>query len=98
MLIGRKTFSAAVNNVFDLSAQVPITTIGEPTAGNINHFGQVKYFTLPNTKLTVAYSTNYIVNKKGAIGPLLPDVTIPETLRDYLNGVDAALDFAINKH
>ena len=33
--------------------------IGEPTGGRPNHFGEVKSFNLPNSGLSVRYSTKY---------------------------------------
>ncbi len=96
VLIGRKTFSAALNNVFDLARAIPITTIGESTSGSINHLGQVKSFKLPNGGLSVSYSTNHIINDPKASGPLKPDVAIPVTLSDYISDLDAALNYAVS--
>jgi len=95
VLTGRKTFSAGLNNIYDLAKLIHITTVGEPTGGSINHFGQVKSFKLPNSGLTVSYSSNYIVNDPTKNGSYVPQTVIKESLADYMHGKDAALNYAI---
>ncbi|HSY77516.1 MAG TPA: hypothetical protein VK890_11700, partial [Bacteroidia bacterium] len=56
VLIGRATFSAGMNNVFDIGRVLPVTTVGETTGGSINHLGQPEIFKLKNCGLTVRYS------------------------------------------
>ncbi|HTB06882.1 MAG TPA: hypothetical protein VK806_08025 [Bacteroidia bacterium] len=97
VLIGRTTFSAGMNNIYDLKRVLPAITVGESTGGSINHMGQPEDFTLPNTGLQARYSTNFIVNIEDATGPTLPDVEIPETLYDYKNFIDAALNYVIKQ-
>jgi hypothetical protein len=97
VLIGRATFSAGMNNIYDLKRVLPIITVGEPTSASINHLGQPENFTMPNTGLNGSYSSNFIVNIAGATGPTLPDVEIPETLHDYNNFTDAALAYVIKQ-
>jgi len=51
-IIGRKTFSAAQNLVNELEKYTEVTFVGEPTAENVNFFGDTKTETLPESKLT----------------------------------------------
>jgi hypothetical protein len=97
VLTGRKTFSAAMNNIFDIRRVVPIITIGEETGACINHLGQPDGIMLKNCGLQISYSTNHIVNVPNATGPVVPDVLIPEKFNDFIAGKDAALDYAL-KH
>ena len=97
VLTGRKTFSAGMNNIFDIGRVVPITTVGEQTGASINHLGQPQVLTLQNSGLQISYSTNHIVNKPNATGPAVPDVLITETFGDFMAGKDAALNYVF-KH
>lgn len=97
VLIGRRTFSAGLNNVFDLAKMVSIKTVGEESGGNVNHFGQPNTYKLPNTGLYVSYSTNYIINKIGCEGPLIPDIIVRDSFSNYINGKDITLQYPI-KH
>lgn len=95
VLIGRATFSSAIMNAIKLKKETKAILIGETTAGTINHYGEVRAFSLPNTKLQVNYSTQYWENWKGHDGPLVPEVKIPKNLSDLLKGNDNALDYAM---
>jgi C-terminal processing protease CtpA/Prc len=68
------------------------TLVGEPTAGKPNHFGEVRNFDLPNSHITVSYSTNYFRDSKEDTDSLMPDVLAELTFRDYLAGADPALN------
>ena len=96
VLVGRKTFSAAILNTADLKTYTYAKVIGEETAGSVAHYGAIKYFYLPYTKLRVMYSTKYMITYENYEGSLRPDVLIPERFSDYTHGVDAALEYAIN--
>jgi hypothetical protein len=96
VLIGRRTFSSALLNVLDIADKMPITTIGESTSGSINHYGEIQSFQLTDCGLTVTYSTKYFRRKENKDGPLEPDISIPETLSDFIMGNDAALDYAVS--
>ena len=95
VLIGRKTFSAGVINSAAIRWQTDAILIGEETSGDVQFFGGVQYVTLPATGLMVQYSTHYRETREKYEGSLRPDVTIPETLADYSQGIDAALQYAI---
>lgn len=93
VLIGRKTFSSALMNAITLKKDFNSTLIGEPTSGNINHYGEVRGIELPNTKTIIQYSTKYWENWKGKIGPLKPDVNIEYSFENYKNNIDEALEY-----
>ncbi len=91
VLIGKQTFSSALMNAVDLKKNSNATFIGESTAGTINHYGEVRGFSLPNSKIVIAYSTKYWEIWKGKKGPLLPDIKIEYSVKNYLQGKDEAL-------
>lgn len=93
VLIGRRTFSAAVLNAIDLKRQTHTILAGEESGGSVNHFGEIKYFDLPNTGMKVSYSTKYIQRNSSYNGPLLPDLRFEEKFSDYVKGVDALLEY-----
>ncbi len=94
VLIGRRTFSSAVLNAYDLKVKDDAILVGEETGGSINHFGQVNFFELPNSKIKVGYSTKYILKDKTLLGSLKPDHSFPMKFPDFINGLDPSLDFA----
>ena len=73
------------------------TLVGEPTSGNINHYGEVRGIQLPNTKAIVQFSTKYWENWKGREGPLKPDVFIEYSFENYKNNIDEALEYIYRK-
>jgi hypothetical protein len=93
VLIGKKTFSSALMNAVELKRNSSVTLIGESTSGNINHYGEVRGFTLPKTKLTIGYSTKYWETWKGKKGALVPDIKIEYSVTSFKNGEDEALSY-----
>ncbi|MFA6276181.1 MAG: S41 family peptidase [Pedobacter sp.] len=93
VLIGKKTFSSALMNAVELKRNLSVTLVGEPTSGNINHYGEVRGFTLPKTKLTIGYSTKYWETWRGKKGALTPDININYSVINFKNAEDEALNF-----
>jgi len=93
VLIGRGTFSSALQNAITLHEDMNAILIGEPTGGKPNHYGEVRYFNLPNVGLLVQYSTRYWLNYP-ASDPLTlePDISATLTISDLLTGHDPALE------
>lgn len=91
VLIGERTFSSALMNAVTLKRYTKATLVGTTTSGTINHYGEVRGFGLPKTKIVIAYSTRYWETWKGKKGPLVPDKTINYSIRHFEAGVDEAL-------
>ncbi|WAC40145.1 S41 family peptidase [Pedobacter sp. SL55] len=83
VLIGKKTFSYALMNAVTLKRNTSAILVGEPTSGNINHFGEVRGFSLPRTGIVIGYSTKYWENWKGKIGPLIPYKKVIYSINDF---------------
>ncbi len=97
VLIGRNVMSSSLMNVIELKKMTNATFIGEPTGGNINHFGEIKSFELPYSKIKVTYSTKYWENWKNHNGAFKPDIEISNTLSNFLNAYDKAIEFVLQK-
>ncbi|MCZ4244893.1 S41 family peptidase [Pedobacter punctiformis] len=93
VLIGKRTFSSALMNAVNLKRNTNAKLIGESTSGNINHYGEVRGFKLPKTKIIISYSTKYWENWKGKKGPLLPDVKITYSIENFKKGKDEAIEY-----
>jgi len=57
--IGRETFSSAVLNAIALESDAGARFVGEPSGGRPNHYGEIRFFELPNLGRRVSYSTRY---------------------------------------
>ena len=96
VLIGAGTFSSAVDNAMDLRRELGSILVGEPTGGNVNSYGEVREFTLPNSGLVVQYCTRLVkLTENGNSTALEPDILVPRTLDDALAGRDPVLEAAL---
>ena len=97
VFIGNTVMSSALLNAVALKKQTRATFIGQPTGGNINHFGEVKSFELPYLQLRVTYSTRYHEIWPGKNGALHPDILTSNTLKDFISARDKALQAALEQ-
>src|SRR5262249_6945988 len=96
VLIGAGTASSAQDAAIALR-NLGARLIGEPTRQTPNGYGEVRPLTLPNSAITIQYSTKYfrmIANDHSSA--LEPDLQVPAALSDLLAGRDAALDAALH--
>lgn len=93
VLIGKSTFSSSLMNAIELKRNTNAVLVGQMTSGNINHYGEVRGFRLPNTKIVIGYSTMYWENWKGKKGALMPDIAITYKSRNFINNKDEALEY-----
>lgn len=93
VIIGRKTFSSAILNTMDFKRLTDAVVVGEETAGKPNHFGEVRSFQLPGSKLTVAYSTKYFRRTDDEADTVTPDVKVEMSFADFTNGVDPVYEW-----
>ena len=100
-LIGERTFSSALINAVEIQEMGGVL-VGEAASGSVCHFGAVRTFQLPNTKLRGQISSKYIdlntLLDAGAgrgVEALEPDIEILQTLDDTLNGKDTAVEWLL---
>ncbi|MCB0551290.1 MAG: hypothetical protein KDD19_27210 [Phaeodactylibacter sp.] len=93
VIIGRRTFSSAVLNTLDFQKYCNATLVGESTSGRPNHFGEVKTMQLPNSGVTVYYSTQYFKKVEGDPPTIEPDVHIELSFSEFRQGIDPAWEY-----
>jgi C-terminal processing protease CtpA/Prc len=92
VLIGPKTFSSGVMNAIELKEKLGAILLGEPTGGKPNSYGEIEPLKLPNSGITVYYTSKYFRSSKGMDGDaLFPDVSVPLTMNDLRVDVDRPL-------
>lgn len=76
--------------------------MGDLTSGSVDHFGSVGSFRLPNSGLQVGCSRKYIdlgtlldAYAGRGVEPLEPDVLVPQTMEDTLEGRDTAVEWLL---
>lgn len=96
VIIGRATFSSAVLNAVQLKNETNALFIGGPTGGKPNSYGEVKSFTLPNSKIIVSYSTKYFSPSFEDTPSLYPDINVETSLSDIVSCKDPIFDAIFN--
>lgn len=94
-VIGRGTYSSAYLNAFDLQKKYHAILVGEPTGQKPNHYGEVRTFTLPNSRMTISHATKHFQTLPPADGDpptMVPDITAIVKASDYFSGQDPVLD------
>ncbi len=93
VIIGRKTYSAGMNTAILLKEKTNAILVGEDSGGKPSHYGDTRHFQLPNSKINVNYSTEYIKHMDESLESLEPDVSIGVSAKIVTEGVDEALDW-----
>ena len=98
VIIGRRTFSACQNLVNELDNYTNAIFVGEPTAENINFYGDNNRVELPNSKVPVYLSFAWWQDKpQWENGPwLAPQIAADMSFDDYRSNRDPVLDAALN--
>ena len=97
-LIGENTFSSAILNAVSLKDDADFTLVGTPTGGSINHYGELKSFTLPETGWEVYYSSKYFKLSKKFDGSIIPDVYIEKDAESYFSGIDKEVEYCLGNY
>lgn len=97
VLIGHATNSSAMLNSIELKEATNCLFVGTPTGGNVNHYGELETFALPNFPATVHYSTKYFkLIPSYDKNSLYPDILIASTYEDFLEGIDKEVQTILN--
>lgn len=92
--IGCKTFSSGLLNAIQLKNDLGAILVGEPTGGKPNHFGEVREFILPNSRLVVRYSIKYFTDyPDNDMNTLDPDFFVKTNSYDSFSGIDSYIEF-----
>lgn len=92
VVVGKRTYSSAIINAINFKKRTEAIFVGEPTSGKPNHFGEVNKFTLPNSGLSVSYSTKYFKYLDEDPASLIPDIIVETSFKDFASGKDPVLD------
>jgi hypothetical protein len=92
VLIGPRTFSAAMSNAAHFRAGTHATLVGEPIGEKPNSYQEAREMTLPHSRWIVRYSVKFYKFAKGSENLIRPDEEITETWDHYINGRDPVLD------
>jgi uncharacterized protein (TIGR03437 family) len=91
VIVGRATFSAAMEHTNHLHDRTAAIFVGEPTGAKPRFQLRRGDFALPYFGIRVSYSNG--VEAANEPGPtLIPDICTGLTFQDYMNGVDRALN------
>jgi len=92
-IVGRTTFSAAMNFSLQMEKHTQTLFVGEPTGSKPNHFGDSRKVQLPNTKLTLRISSLYWQWSPTDERPwIAPHIEAPPSRRAELDGRDPAME------
>jgi hypothetical protein len=98
VILGRDTFSSALLNAYVLKNETMAVFIGEATGGKPNCYGEVRYFTLKNSRIGIRYSTKYYkLIEDDEQQSFFPEINFEITFKDYLANKDACLEYILNK-
>ncbi len=97
LLVGRKTFSAAIINAVDVIKTFTPVVVGEDSGGRPNHFGEVNRFVLTTSNLVVSYSTKYFTLLDDDPPAIIPDIPVSQSYEGFMMGTDEAME-AIRNH
>ena len=67
--------------------------VGEETSGKPNHFGEVRGFQLPTSKLQIGYSTKYFKRTDDDVKTITPDVKREMSFQDFTKGIDPVYEW-----
>ncbi len=99
VLIGEGTFSSALMNAMHFKKRTNARLTGSPSGGSVNHYGEIKHFSLPDSGIPVSYSTKYFVmDRTQETGSLPPDFFIEKTVEDILAGRDTVVEKLLSSY
>lgn len=96
VIVGRNTFSSAMIDAVLLKQKAKPTFVGEIPSSKPNHYGAVKSFELPNSKIEISYSTQFNKISDDNSNTFIPDKVIDISIKDYIQKKDPVLDYVIS--
>jgi len=98
VIIGRRTFSACQNFINHMGIYTEAIFVGEPSAENVNFYGDSRVVTLPNSKIPVRLSWAWWQDKAEWESEewTSPQIGAELSSEDYRSNVDPILNAALN--
>lgn len=97
VIVGRRTYSAAMVNAIDFRKETNAILVGEPIGERPNSYSENDEMTLPNSRLVVSYSTRYYKFLEEDVEAVLPDVRIDPAWPDFREGRDPVLEWILRQ-
>jgi len=97
VIVGRRTFSAAMANAVDFRKDTNAILVGEPIGERPNSYSENDELTLPNSRLVVSYSTRYYKFVDEDVPAVLPDVRIDPSWPEWRAGRDPVMDWILQQ-
>lgn len=93
VIIGPKTFSAAMDLVDDLELNTNAIFIGQPTGETPNQWGDPRDIKLPNSGIVIQASTLWwqFQDPRDDRSCKMPDIMVGMSFNDYQNGIDPVM-------
>jgi len=96
VIVGRRTFSAAMANAVDFRKETNAILVGEPIGERPNSYSENDEMTLPNSRLVVSYSTRYYKFVDEDVPAVIPDKRIDPTWAEFRAGRDPVLEWILS--
>lgn len=98
VILGKATFSAAQNLTNELEKYTEVTFVGEPTAENVNFYGDTRIEVLPKSKLNIALSWLWWQNldPRDKRPWTAPHLAADMNFADYAKGNDPCMNVIMN--
>lgn len=96
VLIGPRTFSAAMNNAAQFRAMTSAILVGDTIGEKPNSYQEPRQLMLPNSHLIIRYSTRWYAFVKNGPNEVAPDVRITPSWEQYSLGRDPVLEYALD--
>jgi hypothetical protein len=95
VLIGPRTFSAAMANAAHFRKRTHAVLVGQPIGEKPNSFQEAREMILPNSHWIARYSIKFYRFVSGNENLIRPDEEIEETWADFQAGRDPVLDWVL---
>jgi hypothetical protein len=97
VVVGRRTYSAAMVNAIDFRKETNATLVGEPIGERPNSYSENDEMTLQRSRLVVSYSTRYYKFLEEDVPAVLPDVRIDPTWPEWRDGRDPVMAWILRQ-
>lgn len=98
VIVGRRTFSAAMTNAIDFRKETNATLVGEPIGEKPKSYQENDEMKLPNSGIEISYSTKYYKFLDQDTPAVMPDKCIDPNWDDYKAGRDAVMNWILSEN
>ena len=97
-IIGRNTYSACQNLTNEIGTYTEAILVGEPTAENVNFYGDARPVVLPNSNITAYVSYAWWQDKPQWENrdATIPNIAVEMSFEEYITNQDPVLEAAMN--